>query len=216
MRLNIKFDLNDIFVYNDTDQRTRHDMTKPVQKAVYTPNEVAELLMVSPVTIRQWAQKGMIEAMTTAGGHRRFSLEAVRQFARERDIDLSLTLGDDASSLLIVDDDEQLNRFLVALFNSRVSSLTVHSAADGFQAGRLMQAHVPDVVLLDVMMPGIDGVAVCKSIKGDAKTAHARVIGMTGFYSDELAARMRAAGAETLLRKPFDNEEVIRRCGFAA
>ena len=49
---------------------------------ILTPTEVAELLAVSPVTVRQWAQKGLIEARTTPGGHRRFTREAVIDFAR--------------------------------------------------------------------------------------------------------------------------------------
>lgn len=184
------------------------------RKSVFTPNEVAELLMVSPITVRQWAQKGLIEAQTTAGGHRRFTLEAVRRFADERNIDLGDALGRDGATLLVVDDDKQLNSFLKALFQTQVDGLTVHTAFDGFQAGRMVQAHQPDVVLLDVMMPGMDGVAVCNNIKDDPQTAHTRVIGMTGFHSPELESRMLRAGAQLLLKKPFSNDEVVEACGF--
>ena len=184
------------------------------RKSVYTPNELAELLMVSPITVRQWAQKGLIEAQTTAGGHRRFTLEAVRRFAASRNIDLDAALGREGGTLLIVDDDKQLNRFLLALFSTEVPGLTVHSAYDGFQAGRMVQAHQPDVVLLDIMMPGMDGVAVCTSIKDDPQSAHIRVVGMTGFHTSELEDRMLAAGAEVLLKKPFSNAEVVAACGF--
>jgi excisionase family DNA binding protein len=182
-------------------------------KPVLTPNEVADLLMVSPITVRQWAQKGMIEALATAGGHRRFTLDAVRKFATER----GLTVPDLPSaehSLLIVDDDRQLNQFLVALFTTEVPGLAVYSAEDGFEAGRLVVLHNPEVVLLDVMMPGIDGVDVCRRIKSSPKTAHVRVVGMTIFHTPEALARMSGAGAEALLKKPFSNAEVLAACGF--
>ena len=188
--------------------------SKATRKSVFTPNEVAELLMVSPITVRQWAQKGLIEAQTTAGGHRRFTLDAVRRFALERNIDLGAVLSSEGETLLIVDDDQQLNRFLLALFQTQVDGITVHTAFDGFQAGRMVQAFQPDVVLLDVMMPGMDGVSVCTSIKEDPQTAHIRVIGMTGFHTSELEARMLNAGAQSLLKKPFTNDEVIQECGF--
>lgn len=184
-------------------------------KSVLTPNEVAELLMVSPITVRQWAQKGLIEANVTAGGHRRFTLEAVRRFARERDLVLP-ELSTSVHSLLVVDDDRQLNQFLVALFTTQVDDLTVYSAEDGFEAGRMVTAHRPDVVLLDVMMPGMDGVDVCRRIKASPQTAHIRVVGMTGFHTPEVASRMLAAGAQALLKKPFDNAEVLTACGFSA
>ena len=183
-------------------------------KSVLTPNEVAELLMVSPITVRQWAQKGLIEAQVTAGGHRRFTLEAVRRFARERDLVLPL-LSTSVHSLLVVDDDRQLNQFLVTLFTTQVDDLTVYSAEDGFEAGRMVAAHRPDVVLLDVMMPGMDGVDVCRRIKASPQTAHIRVVGMTGFHTPEVTSRMLAAGAQALLKKPFDNAEVLSACGFS-
>ena len=185
-----------------------------IGKSVLTPTEVAQLLMVSPITVRQWAQKGLIEAQTTAGGHRRFTVAAVRRFATERGIDLDGALGQEGVTLLVVDDDKQLNSFLVALFSTQVDGLTVHSAFDGFQAGRMVQAHQPDVVLLDVMMPGMDGVAVCRNLKNDPQSEHIRVVGMTGFHSPELEVRMLDAGAEVLLKKPFGNDEVVTACGF--
>ncbi len=182
-------------------------------KSVLTPNEVADLLMVSPITVRQWAQKGLIEALATAGGHRRFTLDAVRKFAKERGLKLP-DLPAVEHSLLIVDDDRQLNQFLVALFTTEIPGLTVYSAEDGFEAGRLVALNNPEVVLLDVMMPGIDGVDVCRRIKSSPKTAHVRVVGMTGFHTPEAVSRMHSAGAETLLKKPSNNADVLAACGF--
>lgn len=180
------------------------------RKEFLTPNEVATLLMVSPVTVRQWAQKGMLDAQTTAGGHRRFAIDAVARFARERGINLpGIT-----ERLLIVDDNRQFNGFLADLFGAEVPGLPIHQAFDGFEAGRAVQQHNPSVMLLDVMMPGVDGLEVLKSLKRDPETAGIRVIAMTGHHSDELERKMLAAGAEVLLRKPFSAEDVLRECGF--
>ena len=176
-----------------------------------TPNEVANLLMVSPVTVRQWAQKGMLAAQTTAGGHRRFTMDSVRQFARERGI----ALPGATERLLIVDDNRPFNDFLSALFDSEFPSLEILNAYDGFEAGRLVQQFKPTVVLLDVMMPGIDGLEVCRSLKSDPSTQDIRVVAMTGFHTPELQKKMLAAGAQVLLSKPFPSDEVIRECRFS-
>ncbi len=181
-------------------------------KDFLTPNEVASMMLVSPITVRQWAQKGMLPAQTTAGGHRRFKRENVEIFARSRGI----TLPESKEKLLIVDDDKQLNKLLVALFNAHVPDLEVLSALDGFEAGRLVQEHKPTVVLLDIMMPGMDGVEVCKFLKQDVANSHVRVVAMTGFFSEELEHRVLDAGAQVLLPKPFPNDVVIRACGFTA
>lgn len=179
-------------------------------KEFLTPNEAARLLMVSPITIRQWAQKGILAAQTTAGGHRRFSRHVIEAFARERGIDVPGT----NPSLLIVDDNHQLNDYLVALFSAEVPGLEIHAAYDGFDAGRQVQAHRPTVVLLDVMMPGIDGVEVCRRLKADPQTAGIRVVAMTGHHTPELERRILAAGAQVLLKKPFSSRDVLRECGF--
>ena len=60
------------------------NMKKSKQKTHLTPNEVAELLMVNPVTVRQWAARGLLRSQTTPGGHRRFLLSDVEEFARSR------------------------------------------------------------------------------------------------------------------------------------
>ena len=76
-----------------------------------TPNEVADLLMVSPVTVRQWAQKGLLEARTTPGGHRRFSIDAIRQFAIREGMSSRLE-GKAGLSILVVDDDDRIRNLL--------------------------------------------------------------------------------------------------------
>lgn len=182
------------------------------ETAYLTPTEVANLLMVSPVTVRQWAQKGMLEARTTAGGHRRFLLEDVEKFARSRNMNLPGT----TRSVLVVDDDRQLNKYLVALLSTHTEALDVYSAFDGFEAGRLVGQHKPEIVLLDIMMPGMDGVQVCRAIKGDTATEHATVIGMTGHFTPQVEEDMLEAGAKVLLKKPFSQDELFEHCGLAS
>lgn len=183
-----------------------------------SPNDVAKLLKVSPITVRQWATRGLIEASTTAGGHRRFTLEAVRRFASDRGIVLPREAGGPVQRVLVVDDDRQLNRFLVELVNAwsrRMNAeIRVESAYDGFEAGAKVHTFDPDVVLLDLMMPGVDGFEVCRRLKEDTNTCHMRVVAMTGYYTPERVQKILATGADRFLRKPFSNAEVIEACGL--
>ena len=183
-----------------------------------SPNDVAKLLKVSPITVRQWASRGLIDATTTAGGHRRFTPEAVRRFASERGIVLPREAGGPVQRVLVVDDDRQLNRFLVELVNAwsrRMNAdIRVDSAYDGFEAGAKVHTFDPDVVLLDLMMPGMDGFEVCRRLKEDTNTCHMRVVAMTGYYTPERVQKILATGADRFLRKPFSNAEVIEACGL--
>ena len=182
-------------------------------KTYLTPNDVAELLMVSPVTVRQWAQKGGLNALTTPGGHRRFLRHDVERFAREHGIALQ---PPDAQELriLIVDDDEQLAGYLVELLRDQSETIVTQTAYDGFDAGVKLQTFQPHIMLLDLMMPGLDGFAVCRRMQEDPATKAVRIIAMTGFYSPENVERILNAGAEVCLPKPLPKDALLEAIGL--
>jgi len=182
-------------------------------KDVFTPAEVAEMLMVSPVTVRQWAKRGELKAVTTPGGHRRFLRHELEQFAHERNLVLKLEEWS-GLRILIVDDDVQLSGYLEEFLGTCPGIADVAVANDGFSAGTMIYSFKPHLLLLDLMMPGMDGFAVCKQLKSGYTTRNVRVIGMTGFYSDENVERILAAGAEVCLKKPFDKDELMKAIGL--
>jgi excisionase family DNA binding protein len=182
--------------------------------AIYlTPAEVAEMLLVAPVTVRQWAQKGWLHAEMTGGGHRRFLWREVERFAHERGIRLHTRPGGDLR-LLIVDDDRQLVRYLTELLVDRSGLEVVESAHDGFEAGMKVRSFNPDVILLDLMMPRLDGFTVCRQLRSDPVTRAVRIIAMTGFHTPENEARILQAGAEVCLAKPFDRDRLFALLGL--
>lgn len=188
-------------------------MSDESTKAYLTPSEVAEMLRVAPVTVRAWAQRGVLEAELTPGGHRRFLMHEVERFAQAR----GLRLGGPAATpaqmrVLIVDDNSFLVSYLGELLGLH-GALTA-SACDGFEAGLKLLRFRPDVVLLDLMMPGLDGFAVCRQIKSDPATQNLRVVAVTGFHTPEHAARILEAGAECCLAKPFDEPQLLELLGL--
>jgi len=169
-----------------------------------TPNEFAKRLNVATVTVRKWAQKGLLNAITTPGGHRRYSEKELERFALEHNIPYK-NEGDSRLRVLIVDDDDQLRRYLMERFAINASEqIEVAEAEDGFEAGHKLHTFKPNIVLLDLMMPGVDGFEVCKAIKGNEITSYVRVIAMTGFYDSKNIERIVAVGAETCIAKPID------------
>lgn len=181
-------------------------------KPYLTPTEVAEWMMVSPITVRGWAQKGLLQAEVTPGGHRRFRHEEVERFAR-----LWNPSGNKGPlRILIVDDDAGVTGFLKELLADDEFNTVVDTARDGFEAGLKVHSFLPDVVLLDLMMPGIKGPEVCRQIRDMPGHASLRVIGMTGHLSPENERDMREAGAERCLPKPLDVPELLALLGLAA
>lgn len=177
-------------------------------KDYYTPNEVAQLFMVSPVTVRQWAQKGLLSAALTAGGHRRFLRQELLRFADERGLSLNWVVQGKAR-ILIVEDDEQVAAFLCELLRGQAGIDALDTAANGFEAGHKVHVFEPSLVLLDLMMPGMDGFAVCRALKQDPATRHIRVLAMTGYPTAANIERIMHAGAEVCLEKPIDTVRLL-------
>lgn len=178
-----------------------------------TPTEAARLLMVAPVTVRLWAQKGLLHAYTTPGGHRRFlraDLEAFR--ASRAGAEPEGSPGDDVLRILVVDDDAPFARYLVELLEGPDAQVEI--ALDGFAAGSRIHQFHPRVVLLDLRMPGVDGFGVCSLIKSDPATRDIRIVAMTGYHDPDMEARIVAAGAECCLRKPLDADGLRRALGL--
>ena len=183
--------------------------------SLLTPTQVAQALQVAPVTVRQWAQKGLLAAQVTAGGHRRFERDVVVEFARAKGMRLGgELLNSPANRVLVVDDDRQFNKFLCELLRTEQPQLDIETAFDGFDAGQMVARHSPSLVLLDIMMPGLDGVEVCRRIKADEETRDIRIVAMTGHHSDALETRILAVGAQRLLQKPFGIDELFVACGW--
>lgn len=190
-------------------KKTKNTIEAFKKKPYLTPNEVAQWMMVSPVTVRGWAQRGILKAEVTPGGHRRFRLDEVERFARQWN-----PVGNRGPlRVLIVDDDRSVAGFLKELLEGAAAPFTVEVAYDGFEAGSKVNAFVPDIVLLDYMMPGIKGPEVCRKIKQTPGLANVRVIGMSGFLSPEYEAELLGAGVECCLTKPIDTTRLLTLIG---
>ena len=171
------------------------------------------MLMVSPVTIRQWANKGWLKSQVTAGGHRRFSRRDVVGFARQRGIALNLSDSDDLR-VLIVEDDVQVAAFLAEVLVERAHGVVTETAFDGFEAGQKTSSFNPHIILLDLMMPGINGFEVCRRLKSDPVTKMIEVTAMTGYCTAENVERILSAGARACLAKPLDIDLLMRELGL--
>ena len=170
-------------------------------KHYLTPREAADHLKVSTETVRQWSKTGQLKAETTLGGHRRFSIEEVKRFS-----DTLRTRGKNTfhPRVLIVDDDKQYVRYVQELLKTFSDSIVVDSAFDGFEAGHKVDIFKPSIILLDLIMPNINGIEVCRYLKSNDQTKSIRVIATTGFTSDLNIHNFISAGAEAVLDKPLD------------
>jgi excisionase family DNA binding protein len=179
-----------------------------------TPTEVADRLLVAPVTVRLWASKGLLRSVTTPGGHRRFRTVDVDAFvALHQRVHANKEAA--PSRILIIDDDAQFARYLSVLISTRAPGVFVDTAHDGFVAGIKCEAMRPDVVTLDLHMPDMNGFEVCSLLRSMFGKPKPRIVALTGFATEENAQRILAAGADACLAKNADAETLMGELGFA-
>jgi DNA-binding response OmpR family regulator len=106
-----------------------------------------------------------------------------------------------AATVLVADDDADILRFME--INLRLEGFQVITARDGADALAKAVAVRPDLVLLDVQMPGLDGYTICARIRADASLAGVAVIIVTANYGSAAVEAARRAGADDFLVKPF-------------
>ncbi len=181
----------------------------------YTPKEVAELLMVSTATVRIWSEQGDLKARTTAGGHRRFMVEDVKRFAVQKNLHVDFDDNEKGKhKILIVDDDVDFANFLRSLVEVEFKSVEVEISLDGFQAANKLRDFKPEIVLLDLKMPGLSGFQVCEHIKADPLQQGTRVIAISGDANDEDSKRIIKVGAEACLQKPISTATLLNQIAW--
>lgn len=179
------------------------------KERVFSAHEVANICGVVNQTAINWIDKGHLEAYTTPGGQYRVYADVLAKFLQKQGMrmpdELREILAEQSKieNVLIVDDDQELNDLIKQFLDKRYPEFTVNQAYDGFDAGRAISEHKPDVVLLDLNLPGVDGYKLCRQIKADENLSRPIVVAITGMEDPDVEERAAEAGADTLLRKPL-------------
>lgn len=118
--------------------------------------------------------------------------------------------------VLLVDDDPVFAEYVREIVLASGSHASVKSAKDGFEAGQLTERFRPHVVVLDINMPRLDGIELCRRLRATPTTANSRLVIITGSLSQEGLAAARAAGADDLIEKDASRAQILQTLGLAA
>lgn len=179
-------------------------------KQSFSTSEVAKYCHVTADTIRKWAEAGRITVFKTPGGHRRIRREDLIRFLRENNIPLHTDLSNDGVRILVVDDEKAVISVIRRFLERSNSSFDVEVAMDGYEAGHQVGTFRPNVVFLDLRLPGVDGFEVCERIKSSPEGNSTNVIAMTGYYDASTVERITGLGAALCLKKPFTPDDLRR------
>lgn len=179
--------------------------TKTFAKTIYTTHDVSRLLHVNPRSVINWIEQDLLHSYRTPGGHRRIRHNDLLAFLRKHKIPMPAALVGEGFDLLIVDDEEDLVKILKTYFE-RIGGYNVTSASDGISALIEVGRSKPDVMILDIKIPGVDGIEVCRRIKADRQNQTA-IVAISGRPENE--AKTLQAGADAFLAKPLDLDQLL-------
>jgi two-component system, OmpR family, response regulator RpaA len=179
-------------------------------KTVFTTGEAAKICKVSQQTIIRCFDSGQLRGFRVPGSRfRRIPREALYRFMKENNIPTD-ALESGRRRILIVDDDQAVVDLISDVLTND-SRFEVKVVNNGFGAGMLAKEYHPDLIILDVMLPDINGQAVCELIRQDPTMSDIKIICISGMVEEEKIAELKAAGADDFLHKPLDIDELIRR-----
>lgn len=179
-------------------------------KTVFTTGEAAKICKVSQQTIIRCFDNGQLKGFRVPGSKfRRIPREALYKFMKDNGIPTD-ALESGKRKVLLVDDDPEL----VAVMNSALQEdgrFEVRIASNGFDAGMMVKEYRPDLIILDVMLPDINGKEVCHRVRADPAMEDVRIVCISGMIEDDKIQELKLAGADDFLGKPFDVDVLIEK-----
>ncbi|MEO1236566.1 MAG: response regulator [Planctomycetota bacterium] len=180
------------------------------EKQVFTTGEAAEVCKVSQQTIIRCFDAGRLQGFRVPGSRfRRIPREELIRFMKANDIPTDgFTTG--KKKVLVVDDDPGI----VDLFTDVLGNdprLELRSAATGYDAGVVSAAFQPDLMILDFMLPDVNGNVVCETVRKNDQLKAMKIVIVSGVVNRDEIEGLLAAGADEFVKKPFDLEKLMGR-----
>jgi len=172
-------------------------------KDLFTTGEAADICKVSQQTIIRCFDSGKLEGFRVPGSKfRRIPRQSLVKFMKEHSIP-SDSLDSGKRKILIVDDDAEIVELMVDVL-MRDGRFELRTASSGYEAGILTQRFRPDLILLDYMLPDINGNVVCQTIKKNPEFENTKIIIVSGVAKPDEIDMLLKAGAEDFIKKPFN------------
>ena len=174
----------------------------------YTIPQASNICAVGRTTMWRWVKTGELKGFPTPGGQYKIRKEDLKYFIREKMKHLPAAELFQAKKVLIVDDDPKIQKLLNKMLST--NGYKTEMASDGFEAGVKTIQFKPDLIILDLFMPGMDGFEVCKQIKENSNTSHIKILSCTGYDTKENKDRIMQAGADGYLAKPVSKNTLLQ------
>jgi excisionase family DNA binding protein len=180
-----------------------------MSEKIYTTFQVADICNVRPTTVIKWANQNLIKTYTTPGGHRRVRRADLLDFLKQYNLPIPSELGPSLRRVMIVDDEKVIGTMLTRALRRESAGLEVEWFKDGVEALLAIGKQIPDLIILDVVMPVMDGVHVLRKLRSDPMTSGVKVIGITGKQLSADKMDFIRQHTDAFFFKPFTVKEII-------
>ena len=179
-------------------------------KSLFTTGEAAKICKVSQQTIIRCFDAGKLQGFKVPGSKfRRIPREKLIQFMKENDIPLD-EIQSSKRKVLIVDDDQEIVELMVDILK-RDGRFEVRTATTGYEAGVLTQQFRPELIILDYMLPDVNGNIVCQTIRNNPEFEDTRIVIISGVVNQSEINELLNSGAVDFIKKPFNINDMISR-----
>jgi len=183
-----------------------------IRRSFYTTFEISQICGVNPTTVQNWIKGKKLKAFQTPGGHRRVRREDLIAFMKEFGMPFPEGISENPPLVMIVDDESDILDMLEDLFRTGEENLKIVKAQSGIVALLMIGEYKPDLLVLDIMMPGMNGYEVCQRIKSTTSTQNTKIVAISGDHNPSVRERILSAGADLFFTKPLDVVDFREQC----
>ena len=183
-----------------------------IRRTFFTTFEISQICGVNPTTVQNWVKGKKLRAFQTPGGHRRVSREDLVAFMKEFGMPIPSELSQDGPLIMLVDDENDILELLEDVMTSGDEEIRIAKAQSGVEALLLIGESKPSLVILDIMMPGMNGLEVCQKLKSNPGTQNIKIVAMTGDHNPAMKERILHAGADLYFTKPINIIDFRKQC----
>jgi excisionase family DNA binding protein len=179
----------------------------------YTTHEIAKFCDAAPSSVVNWISSGRIKSYVTPGGHHRVTREDLLVFLAEFRFPIPKELAAHPMRVLIVDDDAEVALMIQRTFVRGGGTFETEVCHNGMEALIRIGQAPPDLIVLDIILPKMDGIQVCRVLKSKAPTRDIKIVAITGKkISAADKKRLEEVKVDALFRKPLDVVALLSKC----
>ncbi len=177
-----------------------------------TTGEIARYCDVSTNAVKKWIRSNRLKAFRTPGGHFRVDSRDFREFLVQHQMPVYDSFFElEPKRILIVDDEKEVRQTLREVLEGLEGAVAIDMAEDGYEALLKVGDLKPDLLILDLRMPRMDGYEACRRIKSNPETSGTRILAISGFIENGAEQEILQCGATDWMRKPVQIEEFKKK-----